>query len=136
MMSETAEQHPDVPPRADPGGRPPPRGRKVAQATRLRDCEPGLRSVDRFHPDARNCQAREGLVGRGHRPANIDTAASLLDYHRLKTATMRILRRVAHANVQRQADEENPLETALAQISGKPGRRRVVVLVEYGIGID
>src|SRR5262249_57311591 len=94
------------------------------------------RSADRTHTDAGNCRPREGWARGGHRPANIDAAASLLDDHRLKTATIGILRRVAHANVQRQTGEEDALETALAQVSGKPGRSGVVVLVERGIRID
>jgi hypothetical protein len=49
---------------------------------------------------------------------------------------MRILAGVADAEIEGQPRDEQPTEAALPKVSGEPGLRPAVVLVERRIGID
>src|SRR5690606_3382026 len=49
---------------------------------------------------------------------------------------VRILGRVAHAEVEREAGEEDTFEAALLEVATEPRGRHTVVLVEGGVRID
>ena len=94
------------------------------------------KSADRVRSHTRDGQAQEGLVCRLHRASHVDAAAGVLHHDHLEAAAVRVLGRVAHAEVEREAGDEYALQATLAQVAGEPCRRRVVVLVEGRIGID
>ena len=73
---------------------------------------------------------RKARARRRNRSAKIDAAASLFDDDRGKAFALRVLGRIAHAEIKGEADEKGPLEIALAQIAGKSGRRRAVPILQ------
>ena len=72
----------------------------------------------------------EAFVSRCDRSADVDAAASVLDDKDRKAFPPRVLGRVAHAKIEREAGEKHPRQSAFAQISDKSGRRFAVVFVE------
>src|ERR1043166_4340172 len=100
--------------------------------TRRDACE--LRNFLSLH--ASHVEFRQPLSRRRDRAVHVDAAAGVLDHDRFKVLAARVLRRIAHAKIEREAGEEHALEPALAQITGKAGGRRAVVLIKGRIGID
>src|SRR5580658_3936565 len=106
---------------------------------RIANCSTTTRyspSRDPGHIDHARADRGERLVRRGDRAVDIDAAAGVLDHDRREAAAVGILGRVADAEVEGEAGEEDAGEATLPQIRGQAGRRRVVVLVKSRIGID
>src|SRR3954447_23327685 len=93
-------------------------------------------SQECLEADDRNAALPKTLMGRGHRAVEIDAAAGVLDDGELEPRLAGILRREADAEVEREANDEDRLQFALAQISEQAGRRFPVVLEQRRIGID
>src|SRR5215813_2949065 len=77
---------------------------------------------------SRNAQRRKALARGGDR--DVDAAASILDHDHDKTLAARVLRRVAHAEIEREPRNEDSRQASLAQITRKAGGGLAVVLVE------
>ena len=86
--------------------------------------------------DAADIERRERLARGGDRSVHVDAAAGILDHDRGEALPVRVLGRVANAEIERQAGEKHARQPALAQIAGEAGRRRLVVLEKRRIGID
>src|SRR4051794_21365484 len=93
-------------------------------------------SQEGLEADERNAALPKTLMGRGHRAVEIDAAAGVLDDGDLEPRLAGILCREADAEVEREANDEDHLQFALAQISEQAGRRFPVVLEQRRIGID
>src|SRR5262249_40498283 len=63
---------------------------------------------------AGNGEVRKGAARRLQRAAHIDGAAGILDHDDRKAAAVRILGRVAHAEIEGEAGQEHALKAALA----------------------
>ena len=94
------------------------------------------RSGDGGARHAADAKLRQGLARCRHRAVDIDAATGILDHHDVEAFPMRVLGRVADAEVEGEPGEEEPPQAALPKISGEAGRRPAVVLVERRIGID
>ena len=63
---------------------------------------------------------------RGRRPRS----------RRLEAFAVRVLGRIADAEIEGEAGEEDAREAALAQVAGEPGRRLAIVFIEGRVGVD
>src|SRR6516225_8228523 len=95
-----------------------------------------LRRRDPNRRNARDPARRKAFPRRRQRSIEIDAAASILDDDDSEPFAGGVLGRIAYAEIKSEAGDEGACETALAQIAGKAGRRRVVVFVERRVGID
>src|SRR5262245_10238092 len=93
-------------------------------------------STDGTGANTRDAQRREARARGGDRAVDVDAAARVLDHDHGKVLAARVLGRVAHTEIEREARGEDAAEAPLAQITGKAGRGLAVVLVEGGVGID
>src|SRR6185295_19101487 len=85
---------------------------------------------------AADAQRRQRLARLRHRPVHVDAATRIVDYHDVESFPMRVLGRVADAEVEGEPGEEDPPQAALSKVSGEAGPRSAVVLVECRVGID
>jgi hypothetical protein len=90
-----------------------------------------FRAVHQLHPGL-----GELRLDAGDRAVQVDGAAGVAEHDGFEAQSPRIERRVAHAEVVRQAGEEDAGEVSLAQIAGESGGGGAVVLEERGVGID
>src|SRR5712671_853103 len=86
--------------------------------------------------DALHAGRRHPRPGGIERARQIDGPAGCLDEHGVEAKPARVHSGVMHAIVGREPGQEDPLQTALAQIASQTGRRLPVVFIERGIGID
>src|ERR1039457_258790 len=91
---------------------------------------------DRVSGNAADAQGPEQLARGRHGAIDVNTPTSVLDHDRLEPFAMRIFRRIAHAEIEREAGEEDPPQAAFAQVAGTPGTGVAVVFEERRIGID
>src|SRR6476660_7730579 len=94
------------------------------------------RSVDGGVRYAADAKCRQGLARCRHRAVDVDAATRILDHHDVEAFPMRVLGGVADAEVEREPGEEEPPQAALSKVSGEPGLRSAIVLVECRVGID
>ena len=79
---------------------------------------------------AADAQRRQRLARCRHRPVHVDAATRIVDHHDVKSFPMRVLGRVADAEVEGEPGEEDPPQAALSKVPGQAGPRSAVVLVE------
>ena len=96
----------------------------------------GFRPANTVDVGATHAKRLENRARRGHGAIDIDAAAGILDHHHVEALAARIFGRIAHAEIEGEAGQEDPPEAALAQIAGEAGMGLAIVFVERRIGID